>query len=288
MKKVLIIGSKGMLGHMILKFFKSKKCFEIKDISRNGSLFKPAFEMDVFNLKNLEKIIIDYKPHYIINCIGVLNEYAETNPDKAIFLNSYFPHFLANKFGYFSKLIHISTDCVFSGKKGNYTINDNKDGVGFYSISKAAGEVLYNNNLTIRTSIIGPEIKENGIGLLHWFLTNKNKSIKGYKSAYWSGVTTLQLAKTIHKILLDSDELSGLIHVTNNNKINKFDLLKLFKSTFNSNVNILAENSYCSDKSLVSNLDISILKIPKYSTMINELKKWMNNDKSLYRLFYDI
>ena len=118
----------------------------------------------------------------VINCIGLLNNTAEDNPELAVWFNSYFPHLLA-AFGkkYDFKLIHISTDCVFSGKEGGYKEDSFKNGNGFYAQSKALGEVINNKDLTFRTSIIGPELKHNGIGLFHWFMNQENE-ISGFRS----------------------------------------------------------------------------------------------------------
>lgn len=285
MERVLIIGSKGMAGHIIRKYFLEQNIFSIKDIARDSDTFMPDYLMDVSELSTLERVIHDFSPNYIINCIGILNKDAEEHPDKAIFFNGYFPHFLAQKSS--AKLIHISTDCVFSGKKGDYTITDEKDGKGFYASSKAIGEVVYGNHLTIRTSIIGPELKANGIGLLHWFLKNTEKSVKGYASAYWTGVTTLQLAKSIHQILTNQPGLNGLIHLTNNRKISKLELLHFFKDVFRKSVEIIPDWNYKVDKSLISNNQIPILTIPDYHGMIIELKEWMQTHQELYTYQYN-
>lgn len=285
MQRVLIIGSKGMAGHIIRQYFIEQGVFNIKDIARDSDTFKPDYLMDVSDLDTLEIVINEFSPNYIINCIGVLNKDAEEHPDTAIFFNGYFPHFLAQKSN--AKLIHISTDCVFSGKKGDYTTDDEKDGKGFYASSKAIGEVVYGNHLTIRTSIVGPEIKSNGIGLLNWFLRNSESSVKGYTSAYWTGVTTLQLAKSIHQILMNQPSLNGLIHLTNNKKITKLDLLHFFKDVFGSPVEIVPYSNYRVDKSLISSNQFHILAVPDYHAMILELKKWMQEHKELYKYQYN-
>jgi dTDP-4-dehydrorhamnose reductase len=220
-------------------------------------------------------------PDIVINCIGILNRDAEENPDKAILLNSYFPHFLARtgkKLGF--KLIHISTDCVFNGKTGGYTEESLKDGIGFYAQSKAMGEVSYGNNLTLRTSIIGPELKSTGIGLFNWFMQQKG-TIKGYGQAYWSGVTTLQLAKTLVEIIRDN-KLMGLVHLTNNQKINKYDLLNAFKGTFNRNLDVELFSDYKVDKSLINTRDDVRLEIPSYEHMFSEMRNWIESHPSLY------
>ena len=233
MKKVVIIGSKGMAGHILYNYFRENTAFDVVDIARGVDFHTPAYQLDVTDFKDLEQIFKTEKPDVVINCIGVLNKDAEDHPDKAVLLNSYFPHFLArsgneNEF----KVIHISTDCVFNGKKGGYTELSEKDGVGFYAETKSLGEVNYGKHLTLRTSIIGPELKCNGIGLFHWFM-QQHGTIKGYRQAYWTGVTTLELTKAI--IAAINQNIFGLHNLVNEEKINKYDLTTLFKQVFEKN-----------------------------------------------------
>jgi dTDP-4-dehydrorhamnose reductase len=216
MKKILIVGSKGMAGHIIYHYLKEKTDFEVVDIARGSDSHVPTHPIDVTHFDKLKEVLKLEQPDYVINCIGVLNKDAEDNPEKSILLNSYFPHFLAkvgNEINF--RLIHISTDCVFNGQKGNYLEDSIKDGFGFYAQTKALGEVSYGKNLTLRTSIIGPELKENGIGLFHWFM-NQSGNINGYSSALWTGVTTLELAKGIVEAI--KQEISGLHHFVNDGK----------------------------------------------------------------------
>jgi dTDP-4-dehydrorhamnose reductase len=251
--------------------------FHVIDISRGDNVFKSTYVFDLSNLSLLEEVLNTEAPDVVINCVGVLTENAELNPEKSIFVNSFIPHFLANRC---KRLIHISTDCVFSGKKGDYIESDFKDGEGFYAESKSLGEVLYSPHLTLRTSIIGPEINPSGRGLLHWFL-NQNTAINGYTKAYWSGVTTLQLARGILEFI-DRPELTGLIHFTNNTKISKFELLKLINSIFNKSISINPYENYQVDKSLINTRNDIILDIPDYETMIGDLFNRMSQHKSGY------
>ena len=183
-------------------------------------------------------------------------------------INSLLPRFLELKSDLHNyKLIHLSTDCVFNGKKGSYKITDQPDGVGTYAITKILGEVT-EKSLTIRTSIIGPEIKKNGIGLFHWFYNNYKNKIEGYCNVYWSGITTLQLAKTINSVIKDYD--AGLLVLTNNKKINKYDLLMKISKTFTLHTKINKNCSFKSDKSLIaSELVLNKYKIPDYEIILN-------------------
>ena len=229
MKKVLILGIKGMAGHVVYKYFQNIENFSTYGLARNIESSDQTFNVDVFETEKLSALILDNKFDFVVNCIGILNQDAENNPSKAIWFNSYFPHFLAQLTKDLdTQVIHISTDCVFNGFKGNYSESDIKDGIGFYAQSKSLGEIDNSKDLTIRTSIIGPELNENGIGLFNWFM-KQNGEINGYTSAYWSGVTTLELAKALHYAM--ENPISGLVHLTNAVPINKFDLsiyLKIF------------------------------------------------------------
>ena len=278
--KILLLGSAGMAGHIIKKeLLKISDKFDIVDIARNSNYTRPTYEIDLRNFKSIETLITNHDFDYIINCSGILNKIAEDNPDEAILINSYLPHYL-QKITQFkkAKIIQISTDCVFSGSKGNYLEKDLKDGVGYYAQTKALGELINNKDLTIRTSIIGPDLNTNGIGLFNWFI-KQTGSIDGYCNAYWSGVTTLQLAKSIIKLILEKNSISGVIHLTNNNKISKYDLLQIIKNIFElKNIHIAKSDKYKIDKSLINTRNELILDIPSYEEMILEMNKSIINN----------
>jgi dTDP-4-dehydrorhamnose reductase len=281
MKRILILGSKGMAGHVIREYLKENGNYEVADLARGKDHFLPTYQIDISDIKLVTQTINDYKPNFVINCIGILNKDAEENPDKAIYINSYLPHFLAkmgkeNKF----KLIQISTDCVFSGKMGNYAEDSFKDGLGFYAQSKALGEVSYGNHITIRTSIIGPEIKEGGIGLFDWFM-KQHGEIKGYTRAFWTGVTTIELARAIEAII--DCNISGVIHLVNETKISKYDLLLLLKKEFNKNdIVILPNQDYTVDKSLLKSKYLDFYTVPPYEIMLHEMYKWIVDHPQYY------
>lgn len=211
MKKVLVIGSTGMLGHVVKKYLIDKK-YDVYETTRNqtNKYYFDALE----NIKKIEEIIDSIKPDFVVNCIGILNKKAEDYPSQAILVNSYFPHYLdemSEKYNY--KLIHISTDCVFSGHDGGgYKEDSPKTATTVYGTSKALGEINNNRSLTLRTSIIGPDTNPNGIGLFEWFMKQKDE-VHGFRKAFWSGVTTIELAKQI-EIAMNSN-LTGLYHITN-------------------------------------------------------------------------
>lgn len=284
MKKVLIIGSKGMAGHVIYNYFKENTDFSVVDIARGNDGHLPTHQIDVTNFESLTHVLKAEMPDYVINCIGILNRDAEDNPEKSILLNSYFPHFLAKSGKALNfRLIHISTDCVFDGKKGGYTEYSFKDGKGFYAETKALGEVTYANNLTIRTSIIGPELKKDGIGLFHWFMNQQGK-INGFTNAYWTGITTVELAKVI--VAAISEGITGLHHVVNDEKINKYDLVNLFKQIFDKpDIEIEPYNDYKIDKSLVKTNDSFSYTVPSYQQMLQEMRVWIDEKHALYKFY---
>jgi dTDP-4-dehydrorhamnose reductase len=280
MKKVLVIGIKGMAGHVLAKALPNLGEYDVYGIARNIEPSDKIFNLDVSDIDELKKII-DLDFDVIINCIGILNKDAESNPHKAIWFNSYFPHLLESLTkDSKTKVISISTDCVFSGKRGSYTENDLRDGEGFYAMSKSLGEIVNDKDLTIRTSIIGPELNNIGIGLFHWFMQQKGE-ITGYSQAFWSGITTIELAKVINQAILQN--INGLIIVASKSKIDKLSLIKIFNKIFRNDSLIVLENSkYKVDKSLQSIRNDFDYNVPSYEVMVSEMKEWIENGSYEY------
>ena len=282
MKKVVVIGCKGMAGHVVKTCLESTGVYDVWGIARGINSGQKLINLDVSNTKELESILDNGSFDVVINCIGLLNKTAEDNPELAVWFNSYFPQLLASygkKHNF--KLVHISTDCVFSGKEGGYKEDSFKNGIGFYAQSKALGEVINTKDLTFRTSIIGPELNENGIGLFHWFMS-QNDEVFGYSEAYWSGVTTIELAKGIHEAI--KQDLTGLYHFVNSTKISKFDLINEFNSNFrDGGINIISKSDYKVDKSLINTRDDFNYTINSYKIMIKEMKNWILDYKNIYK-----
>jgi len=281
-KKVLVLGSTGMLGHQIVNYLKDFDELIVQDISYKNKLRKNTVIIDAMDGDALEMAVITLKPDFIINCIGVLIK-GSNNERRAIYLNSYLPHQLreiANNMN--SKLIHISTDCVFSGGRGQYVETDPRDGQGIYSQTKILGEIIDKTNITLRTSIIGPELKSNGEGLFHWFM-NQTGDVSGFTNTIWSGVTTIELAKVV-KWSMDNN-VTGLYHVTNNSIISKFSLLELFKKYTKKNININPVNGKSSDKSLVDTRLLLNYKIPSYDQMVSDMVELIYKNNHLYHQY---
>jgi len=280
MKKILILGVSGMAGHVVFTYLDKLKKYKILGTTNSNSFGDRDVKININDKEKFEKILNDFQPDFVINCVGVLIKSTNKSPENAIYANSYFPHYLArlgHEFGF--KLLHISTDCVFSGKEGKYIESSLKNAIDLYGLSKSLGEIIDKRNITIRTSIIGPEIKKNGEGLFDWFM-NQEIEINGYKSNFWSGVTTLELARFIDWVL--DKNIVGLIHLTNNVSISKYDLLKLISNIFNKKVRIYSDKDYICDKSFINtNKDITF-KVFSYNEMIKNMKSFMEE----YRQFY--
>jgi dTDP-4-dehydrorhamnose reductase len=279
--RVLILGSSGMLGHKVYNYLKKNSSFDLANFSGSRKLNSETILLNARNEKKFINSIHLSRPDYIVNCIGALIKGSNANPEQAIFLNSYLPLMLervSDSIG--AKLIHISTDCVFSGdKKTPYVENDIKDGRGLYAITKSLGELIGVNSLTLRTSIIGPELNSNGEGLFNWFMSQSG-SINGFTKMIWSGVTTLELSKAI-KWAIDH-EINGIYHITNNQTINKNELLGLFKVHTNKliDINPVEENNI--DKSFIDSRKLINYEIPSYDEMVREMVFDITQSKGLY------
>lgn len=279
--KFLILGCNGMAGHTIALYL--KECgHNVTGFARKESVLVNTIVGDVKDTEFVKRVILDGNYDTVINAIGVLNKIAEDDHENAIFLNSYFPHFLARVTqDTNTQIIHMSTDCVFSGSKGQYTEQDFPDGTLFYDRTKALGELIDQKNVTFRNSIVGPDINQKGIGLMNWFL-QQNEKVIGYKNAIWTGQTTLQLAKTIENAAIQ--KVHGLYHMIPNTSISKYDLLVLFnKYLRNTSIEIIGEENFKVDKSLVrTNFESFFYQIPDYEQQIEELAVWMRAHKELY------
>jgi dTDP-4-dehydrorhamnose reductase len=278
-KKILVLGSTGMLGHQVVNYLKGFSDFIVDDISYRNKLREGTVIVDAMSKSVLEEAIVKLKPDFIINCIGVLVKDSQ-DEERAIYLNAYLPHqlkMIAKNIN--SKLIHISTDCVFSGSKGQYIETDPRDGQGIYSQTKILGEVTDGANLTLRTSIVGPELKNNGEGLFHYFM-RQDGFIPGFTKSIWSGVTTIELSKTI-KWAIDN-HITGLYHVTNNSSISKYELLQLFQKHTKKNISIRPFDGKNIDKSFIDTRLLIDYKIPSYDQMISDMVSFIANNRSLY------
>jgi dTDP-4-dehydrorhamnose reductase len=279
--RVLILGSTGLIGHQVHNYLKSNGGYELHNIAYRNKLQKNTILIDARDENNLIEQIASIKPQYIVNCIGILIGGSNKDPENSVFLNAYMPHRLARLADEIdAKLIHISTDCVFSGdKKESYIETDEKDGRGVYAKSKGLGEIVNNKHLTLRTSVVGPELKTDGEELFHWFM-NQQGDISGFTKAIWSGITTIELAKAV-KWSIDND-ITGLYHVTNNSSISKYSLLQLFQKYTKKDISIKPINGKDVDKSFIDTRLLMDYEIPSYDQMISDMVDLITNNRTLY------
>lgn len=282
--KFLVLGATGMAGHTISLYLHEQgndvTAFSTKPFPYCKNIIGDAMD------KNLMiSLFKDEDYDVVINCIGVLNQACDKEPSRAVYLNSYLPHLIADTLNNTeTRLIHMSTDCVFSGKLGSYNENSFRDGESFYDRTKALGEVEDDKNLTFRNSIVGPDMKENGIGLFNWFM-KQDGTINGYSKAIWTGVTTLTLAKAMERAA--KERLTGIYNLVNNESISKFDLNGLFnKYMRDGKVNIQPSDAVNLNKSLVNNRNDFSFEVPSYEQMVIEMQEWIYKHKELYPHYF--
>jgi len=281
-QKVIILGSGGLIGHQVFNYLNDTGNYELHNISHHYKVSSDTVLIDARDEKKLFDTITSISPNYIINCIGILINSSEADPENAIYLNSYIPHrFVKLSDRINAKLIHISTDCVFSGdKKEPYIEMDEKDGRSIYARTKGLGEVINDKHLTIRTSVIGPELKnDRDEELFHWFMSQSGE-ISGYTKAIWSGVTSIELAKAV-KWSIDKN-ITGLYHITNNSSISKYNLLKLLKKYTKKNIIIKPYDCKDVDKSFIDTRLLLDYEIPSYERMVSDMVDLILKNRSLY------
>ena len=275
-----VLGCNGMAGHLISLYLREQG-HDVLGFALTKSKLVDSVAGDAKNAEFMKELIGVDKFDTVINCIGLLNKTCDEHQAMAVYLNSYFPHQLAELTeGTHTQVIHMSTDCVFSGKRGQYTEDDFRDGETFYDCTKALGEIINDKDLTMRQSIVGPDINQNGIGLLNWFM-KQNGEVTGYTGAMWTGQTTLQLAKTME--MAAKERAHGLYNMVPDTCISKCDLLGLFnKYIRKEKVTIVPVDRMAADKSLKRTHWDFDYKIPDYEQMVSEIADWMKEHKDLY------
>ncbi len=280
--RILILGGSGMLGHKLWQAYRSR--FDTWVTVRSSysnyaryNLFDPERTLggvDALNFDTVVRALATVRPDVVINSIGIIKQLPTAkDPLISLTINSLFPHRLANLCtAAGAKLIHISTDCVFSGRKGMYTEEDDiSDAEDLYGRSKYLGEVSQAPHLTLRTSIIGRELQTQ-LGLVEWFLSNQGRKVKGYTNAIYSGFTTLALAEIIAQVIERYPDLTGLYHVSSA-PINKYDLLCLIRDVFGLSIDIEPDPTVRIDRSLDSSRFWSVVDFspPSWPEMIEDM-----------------
>jgi dTDP-4-dehydrorhamnose reductase len=278
--RVLILGGDGMLGHRLYLHLRHRH--EVKVTLR---LALPAYaQYDLFNTSNtydvvdavsfgsVRRVVEDYEPQVIVNCIGIVKQRsAASQAIPAIEVNALFPHRLALLCrGHGARLIHISTDCVFSGRRGNYNEGNLPDATDIYGRSKLLGEVTEGNAITLRTSMVGRELTRKA-SLLEWFLSQA-APVKGFRRAIFSGFTTSELARIIERIIVQFPDAAGLYHVSAE-PISKYDLLCLVRDRMRPGFEIAPDDEFHCDRSLDSTRFRTRFgyRPPTWEAMVDEL-----------------
>ncbi len=269
--RVLILGSDGMVGHVVSLYFKERG-HDVSDIEQSSVLFKNGFE-------SLAIFIREGLFDAVINCTAIINQEAESGKAEAVKINSLLPHFLESiTAGTLTVIVHRSTDCIYSGDRGNYTLEDWPDAKSFYARSKFLGELNNEKDITIRTSLIGPETDEKGTGLFHWFY-NQRGEVKGFANAVWTGITTVEFAKETEWLL--ENKKHGVFQLVPACSIGKYELLLLFHKYFPGDRNVIRIDNIRVDKSLVP--VCGGIAVPDYESMICEMRKWIDDHKNIYK-----
>ncbi|WP_115118571.1 SDR family oxidoreductase [Synechococcus sp. UW105] len=284
--KTLILGGSGLIGSTILSFFADHNIYDLHTICRKPDILARRLpdrirsaQLDATNFNQLRDYLKFNSFDVVINCAGLTKHLPNSSlTEYACPVNSYLPHFLANnsiEFGF--HLIHISSDCVFAGSRGDYSELDSPDALDVYGKSKHLGEVSnIPNVLTLRTSTVGHELSTS-YGLLEWFL--RQDKCNGFKNAFFSGLTTLELSQFLHTYLLSKSRVSGLLNLAGP-KIDKFTLLDIVKNVYNRDICILPDSSVSIDRSLNSKRLQSLLcyNPPTWLNMIKAMHAHHNDD----------
>lgn len=280
--RILILGGDGMLGHQLFKRLRMGHDARVtlkREIGayKGYGIFSPKNAYANVNVRETDRlleVVSDFHPEAVINAVGVVKQRSSSNEFlSSLEINGLLPHRLSTLCGAINaRLLHMSTDCVFSGRKGGYTESDPSDAEDLYGKTKYLGEVTGSHCITFRTSIIGRELSRKK-SLLEWFLAQKGH-VEGFKNAIFSGFTTIELSNIVEKILVDFPNASGIYHVSSD-PITKFDLLTLIKKTLGLSVEIDANEEFRCDRSLDSTRFRREFNYtpPTWESMINELAK---------------
>lgn len=280
MKRIAVLGSTGMAGHVVSAYLEEHSYMVFRaSRSEKSTAFRRA--VDVTDFTALGAWLDEVWPDTVINCVGLLQKACETRPDRAVLINSYLPRFLEQRSAEGKgRVIHLSTDCVFSGKRGSYREDDFPDGDTMYDRSKALGEIKNGRDLTFRMSIIGPDIDPKGTGLFNWFMAQTGK-IHGYAKTIWNGVATIELARAIDAAL--EQDLTGLYHLSSAESVSKYHLLQLFQQEFSrDDISVREVDGLLLDKSLVNTRSDFSFEMRDYPHQIADMRRWIEIHHELY------
>jgi len=270
-----------MLGHVVATHLQELG-HDVMAVCRTGTIGHRCRNLDLDDRVHLRGLLAEFRPDWVVNAAGRLNREVDMAPARAISVNSVLPHLLAEwgaDLGY--RVLHISTDCVFSGRRGAYRVDEIPDATTKYGQSKALGELVNARDLTIRTSIVGPELSASGTGLMLWFM-RQNGSVPGWERAIWTGLTTLELARIVEAVVAGRIAVTGLWQCVPPGPISKADLLGLFNAVFRRTpLAITRVEGEASDKSLINNHP-RLWSVPDYREMITQLHGWIDVHQAMY------
>jgi len=279
MSRILVVGAAGTLGHKLCQEFPRRGHEVIGTVRRPDSALarvaphaRVIVGVDVLEGDALERAVRDARPEFVVNAVGIVKQLdAASNKHASTAVNAWLPHRLdrlCRELG--ARLLHISTDCVFSGRRGNYVESDPSDAEDIYGRSKWLGEP--DAALTLRTSIIGRELKRPTHGLVEWFLDQKGKAVNGFAGAIYTGFTTIEMARIMALVIEKHPRISGLFHVASA-PINKFDLLHLIRKAGGIEVEIRRDEAFVCDRSLLMSRfsEATGYRAPSWESMIREM-----------------
>jgi dTDP-4-dehydrorhamnose reductase len=293
-QRILILGGTGMLGHLLLRYLSAFPEYDVFATARSLTDIRKQFPTDLLarfhpdsvdanHFDSVIRALASIKPDIVINCIGIIKQLPlADDPLTAINVNALLPHrisLIGRTTG--ARVIHVSTDCVFNGAKGMYTENDQSNAEDLYGKTKFLGEVSYPHCVTLRTSIIGHELKGR-YGLIEWFLA-QNQNVHGFRKAIYSGFPTIELASIIRDYVLPKPELCGVHHVSSES-ISKYDLLRLVAARYNKVIEIEPYDDFVQDRSLDSTVfrEKTGYRPPPWDKLV----EMMHNDFLANRRFY--
>ncbi len=283
MKRLLILGGDGMLGHRLMAELSARHTVRVT-LHRELAAYAqwPEFGprnavggVEASDIAQINRLVTEFKPDAMVNCVGIVKQRDESKSARiSIEINALFPHQLADiAQATGCHLVHLSTDCVFSGRRGNYREDDLADAEDIYGRTKWLGEVAKAGCITLRTSIIGPELSRKS-GLLEWFLSQQGKTVSGFRKAIFSGFTTAELSRIIEMLLTRFPEASGLYHVSSE-PISKYDLLRRIGDRLKLGIDVIPEDSFVCDRSLdsIAFQQHFHYRPPSWDAMIEELAR---------------
>lgn len=282
--RIFVLGCNGVVGHAVALYFKEvgHEVHYGYDFNIDGNIQSKVGVY--YDMELLEKVIRKMQPDAIINCTAIVNQAAEEDKAGAAYLNAYLPHLLEQLTSETNTVVvHRSTDCIFSGTKGQYVLEDWPDAKSFYARTKAIGEIDNKKDITIRVSLIGPAQEKEDGSLLNWFLQQKGE-VKGFANAIWTGLTTLEYSKTIECLL--KQKAHGVFQAAPKESISKYELLNLFEKYFKGGRTIVKVDNNRVDKSLVPYWGEYDIQIKEYEEQIVEMKNWIQKHSELYPAYY--